>query len=339
MKKTTAIELMEARCRERVNFRTRRTYVARVKKFVEWKDRHRAGSVSDYLSEIAPHVAKATQKQTLNAIAFFYKHVVGKPMGKLTFRYSEAPPRAPVCLSLEECHQLFGQMRGLPQFQAQLMFGTGLRISEMLALRIKDVDFANGSIVVRGGKGDKDRSVPMPHTLRDQLAEQIEKAEFWWKVDRDAKNPPPYLPTSLAGKLGEQVAELPWFWLFPATNLSRDPDSGIVRRHHVTAQGVAKAIKIAARRAGIRKRVTPHTLRHSFATSLLVHGADIKTVSVLLGHATTKTTERYLHAVPSLQHKAVSPLDLTPGNVVPVAFGEVPSKNTPRNSRRRAHGQ
>lgn len=320
MKKEEAIALMDQRCREHVNFRTRRTYVSRVRKFVEWKDSNRDGSVSDYLSIIAPHVAKATQKQTLNAIAFFYKHVVKKPMGKLSFQYSKIEARVPVCLSLSECHRLFGQMHGLPQFQAQLMLGTGLRISEMLALRIKDIDFENGSIVVRGGKGDKDRSVPLPNALRDQLGEQIEKAEYWWKIDRKAGNPAPYLPHSLARKLGQQITEFPWFWLFPASNLSKDPDSEIIRRHHVTAQGVAKAIKIAAKRAGIKKRVSPHTMRHSFATALLVNGADIKTVSVLLGHASTKTTERYLHAIPSLQHKAISPLDMAPRNVVPIAF-------------------
>lgn len=323
MKKSEALAATRKRCAERnFSIQTERTYVHWIARFCDWKRGNAAGGISDYLNFLAPQVAPKTQAQALNAVLFFYKQVLKREVGKLDFRYAEKAPRVPVCLSHEECHRLFGQMHGLPQLQAQLMYGTGMRVSEMLALRIKDLDFANRAIVIRGGKGDKDRTVPMPQALVWQLTEQIERARHWWKVDRAAGNPPPYLPDSLVRKLGDQVTELEWFWLFPAAGLSTCPRSKIVRRHHVTDRGVAKAIARAARRARIGKRVTPHVLRHSFATALLVNGADIKTVSVLLGHSNTKTTERYLHAVPGLQHKAVSPLDMVPSNVVQGGFSQ-----------------
>lgn len=320
MTKAEAISAVRKRCAER-NFstQTEKTYVHWIARYCDWKRGNASGGISDYLNFLAPQVAAKTQAQALNALLFFYKQVLGKEVGKLDFRYAEKAPRVPVCLSHSECHRLFGQMSGLPQLQAQLMYGAGLRVSEMLALRIKDLDFENRAIVVRGGKGDKDRTVPLPQSLVEQLNEQIEKARHWWEVDRDAENPPPYLPASLVRKLGDQVTELEWFWLFPASRLSTCPRSKIVRRHHLTDRGVAKAIARAARRAKIGKRVTPHVLRHSFATAMLINGLDIKSLSVLLGHKTTKTTERYLHAVPGLTDRVVSPLDVAPSNVVPIS--------------------
>ena len=216
-------------------------------------------------------------------------------------------------------------MKGTPQLQAQLMFGTGLRVSEMLALRVKDLDFGNRTITVRDGKGGKDRVTPMPRRLEAHLKEQVEKARHWWTVDRTAGNPPPFLPNSLQKKLGGQVSELPWFWVFPASNLSKDPRSGIVRRHHLTDRGVAKAIKVAASRARLQKRVHPHMLRHSFATECVRNGVDIKTLSVLLGHKTTATTEIYLHCLPAVAAQVASPLDMEPSNVVPLPLVDTPA--------------
>lgn len=298
---------------------TERTYQYWVGQYCDWKRLHPQLGLEDWLTDLAPDVAESTQCQALNALVFFHRRVLGREVGQLDYKPARKPRRVPVVLMHEECHRLFGQMSGVTQLQAQLMYGTGLRVSEMLAIRIKDIDFATKTITVRGGKGDKDRAVPLPQALRSGLEEQSEKARHWWQVDRKAGNPAPYLPDSLARKLGDQTMSFPWFWVFPATGLSRDPRSGIVRRHHLTDRGVAKAIRRAAIRARISKRVSPHVMRHSFATAMLLSGIDIKSLSVLMGHASTRTTEIYLHCIPHIAFRAVSPLDApaaTPGSTI-----------------------
>jgi site-specific recombinase XerD len=246
----------------------------------------------------------------------FHRWVLKRDREEWNFKPARPSRKVPDFLTLPELHLLFGQMSGVPQLQAQIMAGTGLRVSECLSLRIKDLDFRSGGITVRNGKGGKDRTVGMPKCLVSQLQEQIEKAEHFWKVDRKTSNPAPYLPESLEKKLGKQTTEFPWFWLFPASKLSKDPRSGIIRRHHLTDRGVAKAIKIAAAKAGIQKRVTPHVMRHSFATESLRNGLDIKSLATLLGHKSTATTEIYLHALPDLAFRAVSPLDAQPQSLI-----------------------
>lgn len=317
-----AMDACEKRCRDR-QFRpnTIRRYRGIVGKFAGWKKRpanHRK-SLDDYLSEMAPRCAKATQALNLNALVFFYREVLGREVGQLRFKPARKPKRVPVCLTSGECHQLFDQMTGrVPLLQAKLMYGTGMRVGEMLALRIKDVDFGMETITVRGGKGDKDRVVPLPKSIRTDLENQVRFSQPFWETDQREGNPPPYLPDSLARKLGAQIAEFPWFWLFPARGLSTDPESGIIRRHHLTDRGVAKAIGVAARRAGLMKRVTPHVLRHSFASQVLLQGMDIKNLAELMGHATIRTTEIYLHVIPRLANRVLSPLDVEPSNVIPM---------------------
>jgi integron integrase len=327
MNKKQAIEATIRKCRERsLALETERTYQYWVGQFCDWKRLHPTGGLEDWLSDLAPRVAVATQCQALNALVFFWRHVLRREVGELNYKPARKPRRIPTVLMPEECQALFAQMSGVAQLQAQLMFGSGLRVSEMLGLRVKDLDFATGTIIVRGGKGDKDRSVPMPRALRPALEEQIEKTEHWWRVDREAGNPAPYLPPSLARKLGSQTTAFPWFWVFPAQGLSRDPRSGVERRHHLTDRGVAKAISLAARRARLAKRVSPHVLRHSFATAMLLAGMDLKSLSVLMGHSSTRTTEIYLHCIPHVSMRAVSPLDQGPvGGAAILPFSPMPS--------------
>lgn len=336
MTKTEALYRFRHEIRKRNKaYTTEKTYLHWISRYSDYLRIHPGDGPDDYLTFLADPpdraahpVSMSTQRNALNALAKFHEWVLDRPMGKLTFQPARKHRKVPDFLTLSECHSLFGQMKGIPQLQSQLMFGTGLRVSECLALRIKDLDFSHHTLTVRDGKGGKDRVVPLPRCLVPDLLEQIEKANHFWKVDRTAGHPAPYLPDSLARKLGRQASEFPWFWLFPASGLSTDPRSGIVRRHHLTDAGIAKAIRIATRRAGLTKRVTPHVMRHSFATQSLQNGLDIKSLATLLGHKSIATTEIYLHCLPSLAFRAVSPLDQPTGNIVAAAFTQSPTAET-----------
>lgn len=320
MKKSCALELVTRRARERnLALATERTYCHWIACYCEWKlQGNLEGGPQEYLSWLAPQCAEKTQRQALNALAFFYRHCLEKEMGDLKYRPAEKARRVPVWLMPDEVSRLLASMPQLPRLQAELMYGGGLRVSEMLSLRIKDLDLGAATITVRGGKGDKDRVTMLPRASIDALRDQIERARALWQWDRDHGTPPPYLPDSLARKLGRQISDFAWFWLFPSGKLSTCPRSGIVRRHHLTEQGVNHALKQAGRLARIDKRISAHVLRHSFATALLMQGIDVRSLSELLGHAHVETTEIYLHCLPQLASRAVSPLDVAPANVVPL---------------------
>jgi integron integrase len=193
---------------------------------------------------------------------------------------------------------------------ARLMYGAGLRLSELLRLRIKDVDFDRGMLFVRGGKGDKDRRTTLPSSLREDLERHIEcNVKPLFERDRAEGVPGVALPGALEKKFKNAGKEWAWQWLWPARGLSRDPRSGIERRHHVTDRALQDAIKKGAKAAGIAKRVTPHVLRHSFATHLLESGTDIRTVQDLLGHSSVKTTQIYTHVMEKPGLGVRSPLD------------------------------
>lgn len=325
MKKKDAMELMEKRCWERnLAHATVKTYLGWFGQFCDWrlKEGNRDKGPEEFLGFLATdrRVNWRTQKQALNALNFFWKHCLGKDLGRLNFRGGSSFQRVPTWLTMEECSRLFGEMRGIvPRLQAGLMVGCGFRRKEVLTLRVKDLDFSGQTITVRGGKGDKDRTVPMPRALMGDLKEQVDRATRLWQVDRQAGHPAPEISESLGRKLGRaQMESLGWFWLFPAAGLSVDPKTKIRRRHHVTERGLAKAVVTAARSARFTKRVTPHTLRHSYAMALVIAGTDVRTISTLMGHANVTTTEIYLHAVPQLALRVSSPLDASPGNVVPM---------------------
>ncbi len=238
-------------------------------------------------------------------MAFFFKHVLDVAEPVFGVKLKKTGTRVPVVLSQGETQRVFGELDGEAKagretsgrysLAARLQYGAGLRVSELVRLRIKDVDLERGTVTVRGGKGDKDRCTVLPKSLREEIAEQIGKAREFWQKDRDAGLAGVYLPGALARKFRRAAETFEWFWLFPAKQLSTDPESGIRRRHHLHAKVYNEAIKRAAERAGIEKRVTSHALRHSFATHLLESGTDLRKIQELLGHEDITTTEIYLH--------------------------------------------
>ena len=257
--------------------------------------------------------AYSTQKQALNAVAFFFKHVLGVEEPVFGVKLRKTGARIPVVLSKGETHQLFGQLEqsgARYELPAQLQYGAGLRLSELVRLRIKDVDLGRGTLTVRCGKGDKDRVTVLPKSLRERLARQVEVARELWKADRAAKLAGVWLPGALARKHSRAAETFEWFWLFPASQISTDPECGLLRRYHLHGKVYNEAIKRAAAEAGIEKQVTSHALRHSFATHLLENGTDLRKIQDLLGHENITTTEIYLHvAVGEHGLGVVSPLD------------------------------
>jgi integron integrase len=255
-------------------------------------------------------VASATQSLALNAIVFFHAHVLERPLGKIgPFSLSKKPKRIPTVLSIKEINSRLTQTNGLNRLILHLMYGTGMRVMECVRLRVLDLDFDYRHIVVRAGKGKKDRTVPMPDVLLEPLQAQIERVNEQHENDLAGGFGSVFLPGALSRKYPNVDKELRWQYLFPASRLAQDPRSGEVRRHHLHQSAVQKMVKRAAEASGIHKRVTSHTLRHSFATHLLEAGSDIRTVQELLGHADVSTTMIYTHVIGRGGQGARSPLD------------------------------
>ncbi len=260
--------------------------------------------------------ACSTQRQALNALAFFFKHVLGVEKPVFGVKLRDTGTRVPVVLSKPETQRVFAKLKERErkeapyELAARLQYGAGLRLSELVRLRVQDVDVGRGTLTVRLGKGDKDRVTVLPKSLREEVARQIERAREVWQSDVEAGRAGVYLPGALARKFRRAAETFEWFWLFPARQISTDPESGIRRRHHLHGKVYNEAIKRAAHEAGIEKRVTSHALRHSFATHLLENGADLRTIQDLLGHEDITTTEIYLHVAMGENGLGVeSPLD------------------------------
>jgi len=218
--------------------------------------------------------------------------------------------RLPVVLSMPETAALLGAMRGTPRLMAGLIYGGGLRISECCQLRIKDLDFDQGLVFVRGGKGGKDRSTLLAQAGRQELRAHLQRSQALHLADRAAGLAGVAMPEALERKYPEAARTLAWFWVFPSHTLSSDPRTGTVRRHHISDSVVQKAVKAAAIEARIHKPVSVHTLRHSFATHLLLNGVDIRQIQEYLGHVNVETTMIYTHVVRQLSNPPTSPLDM-----------------------------
>jgi len=257
--------------------------------------------------------AYSTQKQALNALAHFFKYVCGVEEPVFDVKLKKTGTRIPVVLSKQETQRVFERLKpqnGRYELAARLQYGAGLRLSELVRLRIKDVDLERGTIAVRCGKGDKDRVTVLPKSLKKAIAEQIEHSREVWKGDRERGLAGVWLPGALARKFRRAAESFEWSWLFPARQVSHDPESGIMRRYHLHGKVYNEAIKRAAAAAGIEKRVTSHALRHSFATHLLESGTDLRTIQDVLGHEDITTTEIYLHVATGENGLGVvSPLD------------------------------
>ena len=275
--------------------------------------------VRTFLSAMAPRCSASTQNQALNAIVFFYRDVLREPLQEIgQWARAKRPVRLPTWLSPQEMRGLLEAMPGLPRLMAQVAYGSGLRLAELLELRIKDVDLDGRLITVRGGKGDKDRVTCLPQSLVFALRAQVERCRVIYDQDRTEGAPGVCVPDGLERKYPNAGREWPWFWMWPGAAPSRDPRSGVIRRHHLHEDTLGKALKTATRRVGLTKRVTAHTLRHSFATNLLASGASITQVQELLGHSSVETTQVYLHCIPQFASSITSPMDALPavGNVV-----------------------
>lgn len=280
--------------------------------------------VSRYLAHLATRpggCSPVTQKQALNALVFAYGKGLGKPLGQMP-EWVKPPERRklPVWLARAEFDALSRHLEGACLEIAQMMFGAGPRLNEALKLRIKDIDFASRLIVIRGGKGDKDRTTCLPVTLIPVLKARMERLHDLWERDREQNLPGVWVPDNVARKFPQAGKDWPWQFLFPGCKPSRDPETGIVRRHHLHEDTLAKALKRAAWRARLGKRITVHTLRHSFATAYLENGGSIHKLKELLGHSHLETTEIYTHCITQFASDIRSPLDSQPGNVVAVDF-------------------
>lgn len=271
-----------------------------------------AREVTDFLSHLATDrdVAAATQQQALSALLFLYRHVLEIDLPWLSdLVRPKRPARLPTVLSQPEVARVLAAVRPEQALMARLLYGTGMRLMEGMRLRVKDVDFARCEILIREGKGAKDRVTVLPASLVQALQDQLRRARVLFEHDRANGVPGVYLPHALERKYPNAGASWPWFWVFPAEGLSIGPRSRIERRHHVHEKSLQRAMKLATQQAGIAKPVSVHTLRHSFATHLLESGYDIRTVQELLGHSDVSTTMIYTHVLNRGGRGVVSPLD------------------------------
>jgi len=267
------------------------------------------GKFLTYLA-VDKKVSPRTQNQALCAIVFLYRHVLNLDISEsINFRWAKERQHLPVVLSISEIEDIFSEMNGCPLLMAQLMYGAGLRKMEVHRLRIKDIDFHRHQITVRQGKGNKDRYVPLPKVTIPALKEQIVISESLFKQDRLLNVDGVEVPFALMRKYPNANKELKWHWVFPSLKLSFDPRSNIKRRHHIHPSVIAKHLKKACKSAKIMKKVTCHTMRHSFATHLLEANSDIRTVQELLGHSDVRTTQIYTHVMDRSRSGVLSPLD------------------------------
>ena len=309
--------------RERIRYlhysiRTEQAYVHWIRAFVRFHELKRhpsemgAPEVEAFLSWLANErrVSVSTHKQALSALVFLYEKVLGLDLPWLAeIGRPKSRARLPEVLAPQEVAVLLTQFDADHRLLAELLYGTGIRIMEGLRLRVKDVDFERRAIVVREGKGAKDRVVMLPASLMPALREQIARARLLWAADHAAGRDGVFMPDALDRKYPRAASSWTWFWVFPQAEPSVDPRTGQARRHHAHEQAFQRAFKRALHRAGIERPATPHTLRHSFATHLLQAGYDIRTVQELLGHSDVSTTMVYTHVLKLGGGAVRSPLD------------------------------
>lgn len=304
-------------------YKTERSYLDWVKRFYAYviniKKKEAAtkeldkSDVKDFLSYLAikQRVSSSTQNQAFNALLFLFRDVLDIELGDLgkTVR-AKRGPKLPVVLTPEEVQELFKNMKGRSLLILQLLYGAGLRLMELARLRVKDIDFGSNLIFVRSGKGDKDRSTILPEYVRPALQVHLDEVNTLHKKDLDTGHGEVFLPGALDRKYLNAAKDWCWQYVFPSSKLSVDPRSGKVRRHHISEKVMQDAVKNAVKRAGIAKHVTVHTLRHCFATHLLMNGVNIREVQDLLGHKNVETTMIYTHVIRDMSNAPKSPLDI-----------------------------
>ena len=310
-------QVRETLRRKNYAYRTEESYTSWIRRFILFHSKRHprqmgAAEIEAYLTYLAVEreVAPSTQNQALAALQFLYQSVLQKPLDEEVLPIpAKRSKHLPVVLAKREARDVINRLSGIHKLITQLLYGSGLRITECLRLRVKDLDFQRGEIIVRSGKGGKDRVTVLPECLKSPLTRQLKRAKLLHQEDLAEGGGSVYLPRGLARKYPNASREWIWQYLFPAPKLSADPRSGDIRRHHLGASSLRREIKSAAREAGITKHVTPHTFRHSFATHLLEDGYDIRTVQELLGHSDVKTTMIYTHVLNKGGKGVQSPLD------------------------------
>lgn len=298
---------------------TERTYCEWIRKFVSFHKMKSRGDLAGgekkieaFLTHLAVHgdVAPATQNQAMNALVFLYRKVLKQSLGEeINAVRANRKTNIPVVMTREETARLLSLMSGTPLLVAKLLYGSGLRISEAIRLRIKDIDYELKTLTVRSGKGDKDRVTTFPASIIPFLEAHLARVKIMHQNDLKAGCGEVHLPHALARKYPNAAKEWGWQYVFPASAPSKDPRSNAVRRHHVDPSVINKAIRAASGKAGLVKKVSAHTLRHSFATHLLQRGNDIRTIQALLGHNDVSTTMIYTHVLQQGGQGVPSPLD------------------------------
>lgn len=330
------------RLRERIRYchyslRTEKAYVFWVRRYIRFHGlRHPkemgASEIKAFLTDLATtrQVAPSTHKQALAAVLFLYREVLDIDLPWMSeIGRPRTPVHIPVVLSRVEVARLLASVETRHRTMIELLYGAGLRVSECLQLRVKDIDFDRLLILVRQGKGGKDRVVMLPRPTLPALKQQLAHSRALWAHDRACGLPGVWIPKSLSAKLPRAGESWPWHWVFPSPTLSFDPETRVRRRHHQYEQAVTRALARAARHARIEKRVTAHTLRHSFATHLLDSGVDIRRIQELLGHTDVSTTMIYTHVLASSAAGTRSPLESLPAPHDASSGGEVGESTAP----------
>jgi integron integrase len=304
------------------SYRTERSYLEWAERFMDYTSQVKkkdvcaaglnSGDVKDFLSYLAitKRVSSSTQNQAFNALLFLFRDVFEIELGDLskTVR-AKRGQKLPVVLSPEEVQSLFKHVNGLNLLILQLLYGSGLRLMELARLRVKDIDFGQYLIFVRGSKGDKDRTTILPQTIKDTLKKHLDEVKKLHDKDLAGGYGEVFLPDALERKYPNAAKEWGWQYVFPSSKLSVDPRSGKIRRHHIAEKTIQNAVKEAVKKAGIVKHASVHTLRHSFATHLLMNGVNIREIQNLLGHKHVETTMIYTHVLRDMVSVPRSPLD------------------------------
>ena len=310
--------------RDKIRFKhysisTERTYVHWIKHYIFFHNKKHPidmgkVEIEQFLTSLAVEkkVSPSTQNQAFSAILFLYKEVLGLDLSHENIQALRAQERKhiPVVLTKDEVQKVLANLTGIYQLIVYLMYGCGLRMNEALSLRIKDVDFGFDKIYIWDSKSLTDRTLPLPQAIKQRLLAQVDYVAQIHKKDLEDGFGSVYMPYALEKKYPKAQLETKWQFLFPMTNVSKDPRSEIVRRHHVHAKTLGRNIKIASQKASVHKRVTSHVFRHSYATHLLQAGIDLRSIQELLGHKSVETTMIYTHVVSEMnKSKVMSPLD------------------------------
>ena len=301
------------------SLQTEKTYIYWIRKYIFFHNvRHPkemgAAEVGAFLTHLAVdgNVAANTQNQAMFALLFLYKEIIGVELDRLggTFQSAKRSERVPVVLTREEVTAVLSHLNGVNWLMANLLYGAGLRLKECLRLRVKDLDFGYRQIIVRDGKGGKDRFTILPEKLVEPLRRHLEAVKRLHDDDLKTGLGAVLMPFAFDGKHSNTAREWKWQFVFPSAKISRDPRTGNTGRHHLSESGLQKAVKIGLNKASVEKHASCHTLRHSFATHLLQNGSDIRTIQDLLGHKELTTTMIYTHVLQNNRLGVRSPVDV-----------------------------